>query len=328
MTTKSTQKTKAKAAGSATEESTRLIQAVPHSKIRRTPDHLNSRLPESYTMDSLQALADSIRLSKSRPVILARWLDETKGEMEIVDGNRRFLANELAGNSTIDVKVGNFGDGVVAEFNVAYNLGAQDLTDYEECRALVTLHETYNYTLAQLGKVWGLKYGGKAMDPALVSKRLTLWRELSPVIKENDFKRAHPMANWRFLHDSILKTPGADGHKRTHEEQEAAWNATLAAGGRRKREAAGAASATGAVGDDGSGSVTAAGGVEPALDRNKALTRKQVAGLHQEVQLWMERLPEDQRGPYRIVIRTLGHVLGIDGISLPVEPVKAPEGAA
>lgn len=190
------------------------IANVPLSLIEASDPAWNSRIPENYTDSDIDPLAESMKLSRAKPTLLARH--QKDGRFEVVDGNRRRLAAIKAGFEHVNITVATLTDVEAAQLSLGYNLGIKSLSEYEEVRSIHGLHER-GLNSTQINAVRALA-GGKEVDKALISKMLKLWEKLDTAIREGDFRKGHPLAKWRFLHDTILKA----------DDQIAAWKAVCA----------------------------------------------------------------------------------------------------
>jgi len=107
---------------------------------------------KSFDGEGLKSLADSIREHGVVQPVLARRVD---GRYEIVAGERRWRAAEMAGLEKIPVKVIEADDNTVMEISLVENLQRKDLNAVEEARALQKLSEEFNYTQEQLSNRLG-----------------------------------------------------------------------------------------------------------------------------------------------------------------------------
>ncbi|MFG2022366.1 ParB/RepB/Spo0J family partition protein [Streptomyces sp. NPDC048825] len=93
---------------------------------------------ETFNQEALQELADSIKEHGLLQPIVVRKVDE--GGYELVAGERRFRANEMAGNITIETKILlSEGDAEISDMDsfkkaMAENLNREDMLPLEEAR--------------------------------------------------------------------------------------------------------------------------------------------------------------------------------------------------
>lgn len=106
-----------------------------------------------FAEESLQELAGSIREHGVLQPVLVRPVGKY---YEIVAGERRWRAAEMAGLATIPALVKEMADIEAAEISLVENLQREDLSAIEEARAYKNLIEQYDYTqelvAARVGK--------------------------------------------------------------------------------------------------------------------------------------------------------------------------------
>jgi len=93
--------------------------------------------------ESLQELADSIRAQGLMQPILAR---EVAGGYEIIAGERRWRAAQLAGLSEIPVLLRDVADDAVAEMALIENIQREDLNAIDEAHGLQRLIQEFGMT--------------------------------------------------------------------------------------------------------------------------------------------------------------------------------------
>ncbi len=98
--------------------------------------------------DKLQELADSIRTQGIVQPIVVRQLAEQK--FEIVAGERRWRAAQLAGLQDVPVVVKDLDDRSVMVIALIENIQREDLNPLEEAAALKRLHEEFSLTHQQI----------------------------------------------------------------------------------------------------------------------------------------------------------------------------------
>jgi ParB family transcriptional regulator, chromosome partitioning protein len=116
-----------------------------------------SRFQPRRTFDqgSLERLADSIQRSgMMQPVVLR--LGEAVGEYELVAGERRWRAAQLAGLSSIPAVIHALSDEEAAEWGLVENLQREDLNPIEKALAFRSLVEKFGLTHAQIAERVGL----------------------------------------------------------------------------------------------------------------------------------------------------------------------------
>jgi len=96
-----------------------------------------------FDAESLQELADSIRAQGLMQPILAR---ETAGGFEIIAGERRWRAAQLAGLSEIPVLLREVADAEVAAMALIENIQREDLNAIDEAQGLHRLIQEFGMT--------------------------------------------------------------------------------------------------------------------------------------------------------------------------------------
>ena len=111
----------------------KLTQLVPGKYQPRT----------QFDSESLQELADSIRAQGLMQPILAR---EIAGGFEIIAGERRWRAAQLAGLSELPVLLREVGDDAVAAMGLIENIQREDLNAIDEAHGLQRLIQEFGMT--------------------------------------------------------------------------------------------------------------------------------------------------------------------------------------
>jgi len=107
-----------------------------------------------FSEESLQELAESIR---SRGVIQPIIVEERGNGYEIVAGERRFRASQLAGNETIPAIIRKFSEEEKLEIALIENIQREDLTPIEEAQAYRNLIESLELSQQELADKVGKK---------------------------------------------------------------------------------------------------------------------------------------------------------------------------
>lgn len=102
-----------------------------------------------FESESLQALADSVAESGVLQPVLVR---PSSGRYELVAGERRWRAAQLAGLATVPAVITDRGDSESIEAAVIENMAREDLNPIEEARAVAALVEDAGLTREQVGK--------------------------------------------------------------------------------------------------------------------------------------------------------------------------------
>ena len=100
----------------------------------------------------LEELANSIREYGVLQPVIVRLVDET---YQLVSGERRFRASQIAGKETIPALVRQLGDREVAEMALIENLQREDLNYFEEAEGYARLIQEFSITQEEVAKKMG-----------------------------------------------------------------------------------------------------------------------------------------------------------------------------
>lgn len=106
----------------------------------------------SFDAEAMKSLSDSIR---DKGVLQPLLLREVEGGYEIIAGERRWRAAQMAGLKTVPAVIKNLTDRETLEIALIENLQRENLSPIEEAEGLNSLIETYEYTQELVGKVVG-----------------------------------------------------------------------------------------------------------------------------------------------------------------------------
>ena len=104
----------------------------------------------NFNLDALQELADSIKAQGVVQPIVVRPLSATPGQYELVAGERRWRAAQLAELHEIPAIVRDISDQESMAIALIENIQRQELNPIEEAKALVRLVEEFGLT--QIGR--------------------------------------------------------------------------------------------------------------------------------------------------------------------------------
>jgi ParB family chromosome partitioning protein len=124
---------------------------IPIELIRRNPDQPRRVFAEA----ELAELADSIREKGVIQPILARPLEDAPGEYQIIAGERRWRAAQMAGLHMIPVLVRDFNDLEVMEIALIENIQRSDLNSLEEAHAYQAMATRFSRSHETIGKMVG-----------------------------------------------------------------------------------------------------------------------------------------------------------------------------
>ena len=124
---------------------------VPIELIRRNPDQPR----RTFGQAELDELAASVREKGVIQPILVRPLEEAPGEYQIVAGERRWRAAQLAGLHTVPVLVRELNDLEVMEIALIENVQRADLNAVEEAQAYQAMAQRFSRTQETIAKMVG-----------------------------------------------------------------------------------------------------------------------------------------------------------------------------
>ncbi len=140
---------------------------------RETPIELLERNPDqprrTFTEAELTELAASIREKGVIQPILVRPAPDKPGRFQIVAGERRWRAAQLAALTTVPVIERQLDDLEVLEVALVENVQREDLNPVEEARAYSTLMERFGHTQEGLSRVVGKSRSHVANTTRLLS---------------------------------------------------------------------------------------------------------------------------------------------------------------
>lgn len=142
---------------------------------------------KNFAQESLQELADSIREHGILQPVLVR----PKGECyEIIAGERRWRAAEMADLQVIPALVKEMPDIEAAEISLVENLQREDLSAIEEARAYKNLLEQYHYTQEHIAE----RVGKSRAYIANTIRLLNLSPEIIAMIDQKQITPGHARA--------------------------------------------------------------------------------------------------------------------------------------
>lgn len=116
----------------------------------------NSAQPrQNFREADLQELAESIRAHGVIQPVILRPDPDTEGSYQIVAGERRWRAAQLAGIHAIPAIVRQLDDRQLLELAIIENIQRVDLDAVEEARGYTQLIESFSYTQEQLARAIG-----------------------------------------------------------------------------------------------------------------------------------------------------------------------------
>jgi ParB family chromosome partitioning protein len=124
---------------------------IPIELLRRNPEQPRRSFPEA----ELQELADSIREKGVLQPVLVRPAPGAPGEFQIVAGERRWRAAQLAGLRVLPAMVRELSDLDVLEIGIIENVQRADLNPLEEALGYRALMDRFGRTQEQVSQTVG-----------------------------------------------------------------------------------------------------------------------------------------------------------------------------
>lgn len=124
---------------------------VPIELVRRNPEQPR----RVFAQAELDELAASVKEKGVIQPILVRAAPEVAGEYQIVAGERRWRAAQLAGLRSVPVLVRELSDAEVMEIALIENVQRADLNPIEEAQAYQTMAQRFSHTQDALARIVG-----------------------------------------------------------------------------------------------------------------------------------------------------------------------------
>lgn len=140
-----------------------------------------------FDRDALESLAQSI---KEKGVLQPLLVRKKNDKYEIIAGERRWRAAQLAGLEKVPAIVKDLSDSETLEIALIENLQRENLSAIEEAEGLNRLMSEYEYTQEVIGKVIGKSRSYIANTLRL----LGLPEEIKQLVKENKLSAGHARA--------------------------------------------------------------------------------------------------------------------------------------
>lgn len=145
---------------------------------------------KDFDMNALQLLADSIQEHGVIQPILVREMEFTPGKYEIVAGERRFRAAEMAGIDEIPVMIMTGDDLEVAKVALIENVQRKDLNPVEEAMAYRVLMDKFGLTQDQVAT----QAGKNRSTVANLLRLLELPDEVLAMLRDGGLSAGHARA--------------------------------------------------------------------------------------------------------------------------------------
>jgi ParB family transcriptional regulator, chromosome partitioning protein len=164
----------------------------PHPDLRELPLELvkpNPRQPRRhFDEEALVALADSLRERGVLQPVLVRPLPG--GTYELIAGERRWRAAQLAGFETVPALVRPHDDAASLELALIENMAREDLNPIEEARACALLVDELGLTRESVGK----RVGRSRVAVSNLLRLLDLPDEVLDLLEAGDLSEGHGRA--------------------------------------------------------------------------------------------------------------------------------------
>jgi ParB family chromosome partitioning protein len=132
-------------------DSTARIRNLPIEQISANPDQPRKH----FEKEALKELADSIKEKGILQPILVRPHSSKPNSYEIVAGERRWRASQLAGLHEVPVIVRDIKDKETLELALIENIQREDLTAIEEAETFQRLMDEFGHSQEELGEALG-----------------------------------------------------------------------------------------------------------------------------------------------------------------------------
>ena len=127
----------------------------PKAGAGRVPSAQSSQPSQELRREELEGLASSIRQRGIVQPIVVRSMPNLPDAYEIVAGERRWRAAQIAGLHDVPVVIVEVDDKTSLEFAILENVQRADLNAIEEAAAYQRLMDEFTYTQEELGKTLG-----------------------------------------------------------------------------------------------------------------------------------------------------------------------------
>lgn len=144
----------------------------------------------NFNLDALQELADSIKAQGVVQPIVVRPLSATPGQYELVAGERRWRAAQLAELREIPAIVREFSDKETMAVALIENIQRQELNPIEEAKALVRLVEEFGLTHQEAADA----VGRSRVSVSNLLRLLTLETDARHMLEDGQIEMGHARA--------------------------------------------------------------------------------------------------------------------------------------
>jgi len=153
--------------------------------------HAGKYQPRSqFNETALAELAESIRKNGIMQPIIVRASQKHNGKYEIVAGERRWRASQIAGLDEVPVIIRDIPDKQALELALVENIQRQDLSPIEEANGYQRLIEEFEYTQEELAST----IGKSRSHVANLLRLLSLPDEIREMLEKNELTMGHARA--------------------------------------------------------------------------------------------------------------------------------------
>lgn len=156
---------------------------VPIELVRANPEQPR----RTFVREEIDALAASIREKGILQPILTRPMPGAPGEYQIVAGERRWRAAQVAGLRTVPVLVRQFDDRQVLEIAIVENVQRTDLNPFEEALGYKSLIDKFGHTQEAVAEA----VGKSRPHVANALRLLTLPQPILTMLVEGELTAGH-----------------------------------------------------------------------------------------------------------------------------------------
>jgi ParB family chromosome partitioning protein len=143
-----------------------------------------------FAQEALQELADSIRAQGVVQPVVVRHLPEDKAKYELIAGERRWRAAQLAGLHEIPAVVRDVPDQAAMAMGLIENIQREELNPIEEAAALQRLIEEFGLTHQQTAEA----VGRSRASVSNLLRLLTLESKVKLMLEERQLEMGHARA--------------------------------------------------------------------------------------------------------------------------------------
>ena len=180
------------AAGRGEGGETTAVQAAEDNILKNLPVDLIQRGKyqprRDIDPDLLQDLADSIKEQGVMQPIVVRPISDTR--FEIIAGERRWRATQLAGLDTIPALVREVPDNAAIAMSLIENIQREDLNPIEEAAALLRLQQEFELTQQEVANA----IGKSRSTVANLLRLMSLQEDVRKMVEHGDLEMGHARA--------------------------------------------------------------------------------------------------------------------------------------